>query len=434
MIDLDSILNRYIPDDSENSDIQKTVQEMITRIRARISELGINATPVLVGSVAKHTNLKNADLDIFIVFGREYSIREMESIGLRIGHEVLPGGVERYAEHPYVSGYSGPRKIDIVPCFQIESNAKIISSVDRTPLHTEYVLSKLPAAKRRDVLLLKLFMKSVGVYGSEIKTRGFSGYVCELLVISLGGFESVLKFFAETRGRILIPRESHLASRFDSPMIIEDPTDITRNAAAAVSMENISRMRIESKLYLESPSEKYFEPLQEIGPQAARDRGTCLRIIRLPRPELVDDIIFSQADRLRRILESHLDDRGFRCIDSDVHTGSDIQVIIETELCNLPAAVRHTGPPADSQNAVSFVRKWSNQKIFRGPYVCGDRICVDVFVERRKIDQEILSIINGTNIGKNLNRLKSEVEIIDPLKTGQKYEILGRYYYRSLVT
>jgi len=40
---------------------------------------------------------------------------------------------------------------------------------------------------------LKQFMKGIGVYGSELRRRGFSGYLTELLVINYGSFLGVLK-------------------------------------------------------------------------------------------------------------------------------------------------------------------------------------------------------------------------------------------------
>ena len=33
-------------------------------------------------------------------------------------------------------------------------------------------------------------MQGIGVYGAEIKVGGFSGYLCELLVMKYGGFHA----------------------------------------------------------------------------------------------------------------------------------------------------------------------------------------------------------------------------------------------------
>lgn len=433
MIDVQSVLSRYAPDPEEKNNIERLVHSLESRIRSITARDGIDAEPVLVGSVAKHTNLKNADIDIFIVFSRKYRTTEMEKLGLKIGHEVLPEGVERYAEHPYVSGAIEGRKIDLVPCFRIDKGSGIVSSVDRTPLHTEYVLSHLDREGQDQVRLLKLFMKAIGVYGSEVRTRGFSGYVCELLIINKKNFQEVLRFFSESKGRIIIPSDSDLVKKYNAPFILQDPTDASRNAGAAVSMENLSRMKLESRLYLLEPSENFFTPKMEPAPALAKNNGTALRIIRLPRPDLVDDIIFSQGERLRKIVVEHLQERGFHVMDSDLYVGETVDVLVEAEIGILPAFVRHYGPPVDSENSVDFVRKWGSRS-FRGPYVHEDRVCADIHQEMRGIDESILSILERSNIGKNLQAVKPLAKVIDPLATGEAFKVIGKYYSRNIVS
>ncbi len=432
MIDLREILLPNIPDDNENREISEIIESLISGIRQILDRDGINATPVLVGSTAKHTNLKNADIDIFIVFDRKFSERQMESIGLKVGHEVLPDGIERYAEHPYVSGHIQGRKIDIVPCFRIENNTRIISSVDRTPLHTEYVLSHLDEKRRNDVLALKLFMKSIGVYGSEIRVQGFSGYVCELLVINLGSFQKVLERFASQKGRLVIPDATPLAAKYRSPVVIEDPTDSTRNAAAAISLENLSIMKIESRLYLHSPSPSFFTKPQQDKPLPYMDRGTCIRIVTLPKPDLVDDVIYSQAQRARKILVEHIVEMGFHYMDSELYVGNTIEIMIETETAVLPAVTRHVGPPVDTPNSMAFIMKWKDGKSLRGPYVNDDRICVDAPSSVRDIETAISSAFSGANIGKNLDPVKGKARIIDPALTDAAYMVLGKFYSRKI--
>lgn len=125
-MNLDLVLASIRPDREEQATIDRVVRELTSRISDILKRDGIKAEPRLVGSVSKGgTHLKDADIDIFIVFSREYREWEMESMGgLRVGHEVLPEGQEKYAEHPYVSGRYLGRKVDIVPCYQIPPPAQ----------------------------------------------------------------------------------------------------------------------------------------------------------------------------------------------------------------------------------------------------------------------------------------------------------------------
>jgi tRNA nucleotidyltransferase (CCA-adding enzyme) len=47
-----------------------------------------------------------------------------------------------------------------------------------------------------EVRLLKKFMKGTGVYGAEIKIGGFSGYLCELLILKYRSFAQTIEAFA----------------------------------------------------------------------------------------------------------------------------------------------------------------------------------------------------------------------------------------------
>ena len=432
MIDFGPILRKYKPSEEQNRALKQTASEVMDRINAILEQKKIKAKSLLVGSVAKGTNLASGDIDLFVIFSKDYSSRDMERLGLMIGHEVLPEGREKYAEHPYVSGQHGDRKVDIVPCFEINPGTRIISSVDRTPLHTDFVLKNLNAEGQDQVRLLKLFMKGIGVYGSEIKVSGFSGYVCELLVIKYGSMLKVLETFASLKGKMRISLEEGDMRDFDAPIVIIDPTDITRNAAAAISIENLSRMKINSRMFLANPVEHYFNTGAIYFPEKYRERGTVMRIFTLEKPDIIDDILFSQANRFRNILVQILEEDGFMPISSEVDLSDDIEAMVECKLGKLPATKVHVGPPVDAQNAIDFIRKWSVGKATLGPYVCGDRLCADIPVEKRELEEVVRERINGFVIGKNIDQFKAKMKIIDPSKSTRKFLVLGKFYSKVL--
>ncbi len=48
--------------------------------------------------------------------------------------------------------------------------------------------------------MLKKFLRSLHIYGAEISTKGFSGYVSEVLIIKFGSFLSTLEYFSNFTG------------------------------------------------------------------------------------------------------------------------------------------------------------------------------------------------------------------------------------------
>src|SRR5208337_5425101 len=164
---------------------------------------------------------------------------------------------EKYAEHPYINAVIDDVDVDLVPCYNVASAERIQSAVDRTPFHTRYITDKINGLID-DVLLLKRFAKAGGIYGSDGMTEGFSGYLCELLVLRYGGFTPLLQAASEWRLHTLIDQEDHGAKEFSEPLIVIDPVDPRRNVAAAVSLDRMAEFVEIARGYREAPSEKFF--------------------------------------------------------------------------------------------------------------------------------------------------------------------------------
>ena len=115
--------------------------------------------------------------------------------------------LERFAEHPYLEIFIEGYRVDIVPCYDAKPG-EWQSATDRTPYHTDYIRSRLKQeAYVTKCGLLKRFMQGIGVYGAEIKIGGFSGYLCELLVMKFGSFAKVVEAFAHYNQRIVVDIE-----------------------------------------------------------------------------------------------------------------------------------------------------------------------------------------------------------------------------------
>lgn len=430
MIDLDSIIRTVSPDSREEESLTRAAQELLELIGNEIRKEKLDAEPVLVGSVSKRTYL-DPDVDVFICFDRKIDREAMVAAALKIGHAVLPDAVERYAEHPYVSGHIGGVKADVVPCYRIGIGEKIISAVDRSPLHTRYVLDNITDEERGQVRLLKAFMKTAGIYGSEVSTRGFSGYVCELLIIKHRTFLATLKSFSSARGRYIISDGEVNLKKFTEPVIIIDPVDESRNAAAAISLENFSRMQVISREFLANPTADYFSR-KRTQTVIEMDRGTTMRIFRLPSTDVVPDTIFPQAERFRGILVDILEEGGFFPIASELVADDYVDILIECRSPLSPKFFIHGGPPADSVRTRDFIEKWKTRNDVIGPYVIGNRLYADVPAKQVSIEEYVARRLPEFNIGAHLNDLKGELQIIDPSETPGRYSVLEKFFSRTI--
>ena len=185
------------PTEDEKARLLEAADSAISEIKKETDKIDGRIKPALLGSASRDTWLREEkDLDIFLIFPLEYEKKQLEEIVTGIGNKVLKDVTKRYAEHPYVRGKYEDFDIEIVPCYGVDSPQNLKSAVDRTPFHAAFVGEHV-RGKENEVRLLKQFLKGIGCYGAEARVEGFSGYLCELLVIKYGSFEEVLKAEAE---------------------------------------------------------------------------------------------------------------------------------------------------------------------------------------------------------------------------------------------
>jgi len=358
------------------------------RLLNSIEESG-KAQGMVVGSIARHTWVHgDRDLDVFMLFDPSLSREELEVQGLALARSIAGAYTdtfhEKYAEHPYINATIDDVDVDLVPCYRVSSATKIQSAVDRTPFHTRYITDKINGMID-DVLLLKRFTKAGGIYGSDQMTEGFSGYLCELLVLHYGGFTPLLEAAAGWRPHTLIDIEHHAAKTFDEPLVVIDPVDPRRNVAAAVSLDKMAGFSELARGYLESPQAAFFaHPLErcilkkELG-AVIRRRKTFVYAMVFPTPPYIPEVVVPQLKRSLLSVRELLERNGFAVH----HANYDMQpeqcmFLFELLVGELPSIRRHAGPPLWNRvNADKFREKHLAERA-TGPYIDDGRYEMEV--------------------------------------------------------
>ena len=204
---LDRVSRRISPCPKERAKTERIADGIRLRVSEAAKEASLEADVRLDGSVAKDTWLSGeADIDIFMRVPRELAREELGTKCLAVAKKAVESYVERYAEHPYIETMSEGVRINIVPCFNVEKG-KWKSATDRTPFHTEYMRALLDERLKNEIRLTKKFAKGIGVYGAEIKTKGFSGMLCETLTLHHQSFKELLRAAATWKPGQLIDIE-----------------------------------------------------------------------------------------------------------------------------------------------------------------------------------------------------------------------------------
>jgi len=362
----EDVLSRIRPTEKEASEIRKTAEELKMKVESYLRENDVDAEVRFVGSVAKGTFLSDPDLDLFIMFPVSISRDELERIGLKTGADIL-GGKKMYVEHPYTRGAFKGLDVDIVPCYGLKDTDKLLTAVDRTPFHTEYVKSHLSDAQKDHVLLLKKFMKGIEAYGAEPNTRGFSGYLCELLVIHYGSFTNVIKAGSEWKEGVTIS----IAGRgppITGPMVVYDPVDIKRNVASAVYIDTLAVFIAACKSYVSNPKEKFFFPSDRVPMkdrelrERSKNHGSRILTVVFNRPDVNTDNLYSQIWKTQYALEKKLNAYSFNVLRAVHKLDDEIVIVYELERDVLSKTFKHVGPPVWVRSSESFLSKWSGNE------------------------------------------------------------------------
>ncbi|MFA4877692.1 MAG: CCA tRNA nucleotidyltransferase [Methanoregula sp.] len=393
------MVNRLPLEERVLSDLRPTQQErehicnLGKKLLESIAKTG-KAEGMIVGSIARHTWVRgDRDLDVFMLFDASLPREALEAEGLALARSIAAAFTdqyhEKYAEHPYINATIDDVDVDLVPCYKVDSAARIQSAVDRTPFHTRYITEKINGLID-DVLLLKRFAKVGGIYGSDQMTEGFSGYLCELLILHYGGFTPLLKAAAEWKPQTIIDLEEHVAKEFDEPLVMIDPVDPRRNVAAAVSIDRMAEFVELSRGYLESPGATFFElpkpsslTRDELG-ELLDQRGTTLYAITFTTPPFIEEIVVPQLKRSTTGLCEHLVRNGFPVHHAHYRMErEECMILVELLVSELPAIRSHIGPPVWNRiNAEKFRSKHVSSTL-PGPYIENGRYETEVLREFR---------------------------------------------------
>jgi tRNA nucleotidyltransferase (CCA-adding enzyme) len=394
-----TVSERVTPKADECAKIGALARKLEKRVVSACRESGVKARVRVEGSVAKDTWLsREPDVDVFMRVPASMPRKSLGDVCLRVAREATKGSeqVERFAEHPYLEAFVDGTRVNVVPCYAVRLG-KWLSATDRTPFHTDYINEHFDARMRSEVRLLKKFMKGIGVYGAEIKVGGFSGYLCELLVLHHKSFLETVGAFAQHEQRMVVDTEGFYRNRqnevdllFDEPLVVVDPVDKARNVASAVRKQNLYTFIAAAQAFVRTPSLNYFYPpatvpltvnkmRQEL---KKRCRGPAIVFVTFGKIGAVPDILWGQLYKSLRSLHKLVELSDFSLLRD--FAWSDERALnvfgFELEHCCIPQVRKHLGPPLEKESECEkFLLKHQNAVgTVAGPYVEDGRWVVEV--------------------------------------------------------
>src|SRR3989344_6543175 len=386
---LEKVLEKITPSENEIRAEKKISEEIVQKLKAA---KGKHIDVLVCGSIARSTHLKgDRDIDIFVMFPPYISMEEFEKEGLRLGMMVFRGHKweKAYSQHPYIRGAIRGFDIEIIPSYKVEKAERLQSAVDRSPFHNSYLLKNLSEKQRGEVRLLKQFLKGIGAYGAELKVSSVPGYVTELLVLKYGNFNSVMEAIAKWKDKEVIDLEKYCKGeealkKFDTPLVVIDPVDKNRNVAAALSLNQYSRIIAAARAFLRKPSVNFFFPKKrkvlETGKvkKLVEKEGLIVVGMGYPKKEL-PDVLWGQIRRLAKKIIGALQQKDFRVLRSAEWSdeSNEIILVFDLEANELERIQKRVGPAVTNEkHSEEFLK--THKKPISGPRIEEGRWVVDI--------------------------------------------------------
>jgi len=369
-----NVVKEILKDVSPSKADISRIDDVKKKILNKLSFPGVKA--VIGGSGAKNTWLRNTnDIDIYVKFN--YSKYKDKSSELsEILHKHLKkkfSKVKRlHGSRDYFQIKMDDYTIEMVPILNITKSEQAKNITDFSIFHVKYVNGKVKKKKSlsNEIRLVKVFTKANKVYGAESYIRGFSGYVLELLVIHYGSFLNLIKNVSKWKDATLIGNKK-VAGRLNwakkvSPLILIDPVQPDRNAAAAVSKEQYKKFVKLCKDFLRKPSMLFFEK-KDIDIIKLKKKG-YLSVVKCAPLSNKRDVAGAKSLKAFNFVVKNLKD--FEVVDS-VFDFEDFKAVfyIVTKKNKISKTFNQFGPFVKNKKAVKeFKKVYKNVKEEKGRY------------------------------------------------------------------
>lgn len=408
------LLSEVLSDIRPTKEYEKEILNKANNIINKINKDIKHAKAVLGGSGAKGTWLKTFDADIFVKFNYNNFKDKSNTLSDILGKflEKSFKVIRLHGSRDYFQIKQQKFTFEIVPILEIKKAEQAKNITDVSPLHSNFVLKHKKLID--EIRLTKQFFKAAKVYGAESYIRGFSGYVCEILTVYYGSFIKLMKSIPKWKEKKVIDIKHYYKnknifleinkSKLTSPLIVIDPVQKDRNAAAALDNEKLEILKHRSKEFLKKPSKEFFE-LKTLTEQDVRKKFRKNKIIMLKARPLnkKEDVAGAKMLKAFHFIEKNLIFNSFNIIESDMlwHTSSALFYYI-LEKDKLPKTKELSGPPLKIKRHVLSFKK-SHKKTF----VKNKKIFA---VEKRKYTNArslVKDIIKTSNVKDNVNKIES---------------------------
>jgi tRNA nucleotidyltransferase (CCA-adding enzyme) len=272
------------------------------------------------------------------------------------------------------------------------------------------VKKHLNESQKKEVRLFKQFLKGIGCYGAEAEIEGFSGYLCEIMIIKYKTFQQQVENAQYWRHGETLTLEERTVPLFETPLTFIDPVDSERNVASALSKDKFELFITACKEYTKKPRLTFFFP-NELQPwsleKIKKVIGTNVFVgVKLPKPEIIPENLYPQVRKAVRSIRELCEQYEFTILDATFSIEkANVYIVLHPETITISKIVLHAGPPVMlKKNAEEFIQKWfDNPRTRKKPFEKNKRLYVEIEREYINIQDLLEDQIKQLSLGKHID-------------------------------
>lgn len=388
---------------------QRLVFSMIDSFLRKLNSGLRDAEAVLGGSGAKSTWLVDVhDADVFVCFDfKKFKDRSDQLSDILEKHlkKKFPKFKRLHGSRDYFQVKDKDFTFEVVPILRISKARQAVNITDVSPLHAGWVGKHKKFAD--EIRLTKQFCKANDLYGAESYIMGFSGYICEVLTIYYKGFLNLVKAASKWSPKVIVDVERHYKDKGDllfhmnksklvSPLVVVDPVQSDRNAAAALSQDKFDGFVQACKDFLKSPSKDFFIVKRFDINNLKQDAGKNTLLLLDVKPLIgKEDVVGGKLKKSFDFLKANLLRSDFKVLDSGWWFDREKKSIFWFILDPRPLSefVESQGPPLNNKvNVVQFKKK------HKSTFIKDNRVCAKDKRKFRRPDHLVKDLIKDRYI------------------------------------
>jgi tRNA nucleotidyltransferase (CCA-adding enzyme) len=398
------VLSEVVPSKDERGKVISQVNAFLANLNGELKRTRVQAKAMLGGSYSKDTWLSgDYDVDVFVKFNLSHKEQNLSDLLERAlkkwRHERIHGSRDYFWVRDGI-------KYEIVPVLDIKKAEQSENVTDFSPWHVAWV-NKKGAKYKNDIRLAKKFCKGTSCYGAESYIRGFSGHVLDILVTYYEGFIPMLKAAKGWKPKVVLDYNDIYKgkalmmlnkSKTEGPLILVDPVQPGRNAAAALTQENFDKFVKAAKAFLSKPSKNFFTE-KEVDFNKLKKKGHLIQI-KVKTLDDKEDVAGTKFVRAFEHVRSQLQDfqvKNDGWIWDKKEKGIWWFVLAKKQL---PAVRDWQGPPIKITEAVKKFKK-----IYKKTFTKTGRVWAKVKCEERTPEQVLKRVLKDSFVKERVKRV-----------------------------